>query len=64
MTDAFLAQASIGRDNLDVVDQMLTSLSLWPFLRIGQMAEDAYRTLITGARAELRDARYRLYYKV
>lgn len=57
-------RASLGRDSLENVDQMLTSLSLWPFLRIGGMAEDSYRSLISGARRELRDPSYRLYYKV
>ena len=42
----------------------LTSLSLWPFLRVARMPTETYRALITGAKAELRDSKYKLYYKV
>jgi hypothetical protein len=57
-------QESIGEDNLACVSRMLTSLSLWPFLRLGGMSSEDYRKLIAGANAELRDPSKKLYYTV
>lgn len=55
---------NIGPGNLLIADRLLQSLSLYPFLQGEQMSQDAYRTLVNGARAELRNPAYRLYYRM
>lgn len=64
LSDNLTGQESLGEENLRMVTSMLMPLSVWPFLRIGGMSPGDYRTLITGAAAELRDASKKLYYKV
>ena len=63
-TDVAIGQAELGPRVLRNVDQMLGSVSVWPFLRVSGMPEETYRNLIAGARAELREPRYKLYFKV
>ena len=62
--DNVVGQESIGEDNLVCVSRMLTSLSLWPFRRLGRMSDEDYQSLIAGANAELRDLSKKLYYTV
>ena len=64
LTNSLEGQESLGEDNLRMVANMLMPLSLWPFLRVGDMSPEQYRALITGAASELRDASKKLYYKV
>lgn len=64
MVEFGIEQANLGIKNLEIVQRMLASLSLFPFLHSEGMSEDAYRTLINGTRAELRNPEYKLYYRV
>lgn len=58
------AQAEIGAKALESLDQFLESHSLWPFRGIYGMSEERYHELLRGARAELRESRYKLYIQV
>ncbi|KAF2217583.1 hypothetical protein CERZMDRAFT_108274 [Cercospora zeae-maydis SCOH1-5] len=58
------ANAQLGMQMRDVVDQMLVDVSLYPFLGLGRMPRAQYDNLIAGARAELRRPELRLYVNV
>ncbi|KAK5163207.1 uncharacterized protein LTR77_010793 [Saxophila tyrrhenica] len=55
-----------GRTSIetDAVEKMLKSLSLYPFLHVGGMAENTYLQLMAGAIRELRTPDLKLYLKV
>lgn len=50
--------------DLRQVEDMLISLSLWPFLNVGRMPPREYQDLIRGAMVELNDPRYKWYFRV
>ncbi|KAF2661943.1 S-adenosyl-L-methionine-dependent methyltransferase [Lophiostoma macrostomum CBS 122681] len=55
------ARAAVGRDNVDVVGELLDSLAIWPFTeQLGWTAAQV-QTLTAAARAEIRDASLKLY---
>ena len=54
----------LGRDNLDIVREMLVSVSMWPLVHHGRMPAAQYRSLIEGAIRELQDDSLKLYYRV
>ncbi|KAM3420168.1 hypothetical protein BST61_g3463 [Cercospora zeina] len=55
------ANAQIGMQMRDVIDQTLVDVSLYPFLALGRMPRAQYDHLIAGARAELRRPELKLH---
>lgn len=57
-------RAAIGRDNVAMVSELLTSLAIWPFTeRLGWTAAQV-ETLAAAARAEIQDPGLKLYIPV
>jgi hypothetical protein len=55
------AKAAVGRDNVDVVSELLDSFAIWPFTeQLGWTAAQV-QILTDAARAEIRDASLKLY---
>lgn len=54
-------QASIGRDAVGVVGDLLESLGLWPFTAHLGWASDQFDQLMQDIRAELEDNELQLY---
>lgn len=50
--------------NLRIAENLVRSLSLFPFLQSEGMTKQTYDALIHGAKAELRNPAFQLYYRV
>ena len=57
-------QASIGRDSVWMVGELLDSLAIWPFVEHLGWTAAQVETLMQGVRAELEDESLRLYIPV
>jgi hypothetical protein len=57
-------RASIGRDNAEVVGELLDSLSIWPFTERLGWTKAQVEVLTNAARAEIEDLTLKLYIEV
>lgn len=63
MTDVDPGQVNLGQKNLEIAQQLLQSLSLFPLLQGEGMTPQNYRALILGAIGELQNPEFKLYYR-
>jgi hypothetical protein len=62
MTDVI--RAGIGRDNAEMVAELLSSVAIWPFTeRLGMTAAEV-ESLVAAAQSEMQDSSLRLYIPV
>jgi hypothetical protein len=57
-------RASIGRDNVEVVGELLDSLAIWPFTERLNWSKTQVEALTNAARAEMADLTLKLYIEV
>jgi hypothetical protein len=57
-------RASIGRDNVEVVGELLESLAIWPFTERLNWSKTQVEALTNAARAEMADLTLKLYIEV